>query len=208
MPADPKPKYRKPEKQKCRVVGCPINAAKDKNGFCSGHYKQVYGRTRREKAEGRLDRKIAIRKKGKSELSKWRRKARAIFQKWVRLRDADENGVVFCITCNKPVFWKGGGCDAGHFRPATCASTLFDERNVNGQCSAKCNANGMQKSEVIEYYAYKIDKKYGEGTAEEITKKSHQTRKIGVIDYMAVYEHYKKEFEKLKKERKSKGWVI
>ena len=65
-------------------------------------------------------------------LSQYESDAKKEFQKWVRLRDKD----LPCISCNtlNPKMWHGG-----HFKKAEIYSGLiFDERNVNRQCS-RCN---------------------------------------------------------------------
>lgn len=65
-------------------------------------------------------------------LSQYEAEAKKSFQKFIRLRDANEN----CISCgtNHSDIW-----DGGHFKKAEIYSgVIFDEQNCRKQC-AKCN---------------------------------------------------------------------
>ena len=60
--------------------------------------------------------------------------AQQVFNKFIRLRDAEKN----CISCQKTL--KVGNIDAGHMWSAGGHSNLrFNEYNVNSQCSRPCN---------------------------------------------------------------------
>lgn len=89
-----------------------------------------------------------------------KRKLWKIFSEYIRLRDSDEKGYVKCCTCSNLYYWKDskGRAQAGHFIPAKGSpSILFDEVNVNHQCS-KCNGN---QGEQYLYALFLIDK-YGQ----------------------------------------------
>lgn len=58
------------------------------------------------------------------------------FQKLVRLKAANCDGMVRCVTCGKRDHWKN--VDAGHFHKRRHEGTLFDVRNVAPQCKF-CN---------------------------------------------------------------------
>lgn len=91
------------------------------------------------------------------------------FSRFIRQRDADENGNVKCCTCENVRHWKG--MQAGHFVSRVQESTLFDEMNVWSQC-AGCNMppnNGRP----FEYAAF-LDAKFGPGTAEKIRARAHR----------------------------------
>ena len=59
-----------------------------------------------------------------------------VFSRYIRLRDADENGTVACVTCGKLAHWKE--VHAGHFIKRQHMSVRWDERNVAAQC-VRCN---------------------------------------------------------------------
>ena len=63
----------------------------------------------------------------KKELDKW-------FSLYIRLRDADENGVVICFTSGRAYPYKN--IHAGHFMSRRCLSTRWCEINVQPQSAA------------------------------------------------------------------------
>lgn len=68
------------------------------------------------------------RKKRKSNRKKLSDKLTQTFNRYIRKRNADENGMVYCITSGKRFHYKD--LDAGHFITATKAILRWDERNV------------------------------------------------------------------------------
>ena len=78
-----------------------------------------------------------------------------IFKKKVRLRDCDENGYGFCVSCGKVIVLKKD-FDAGHYIP--CGKTSFlrwHDENVNGQCES---CNGWGRGNPLGYREGIIDK--------------------------------------------------
>jgi hypothetical protein len=91
--------------------------------------------------------------------------ARAVFQKWVRLRDAKEP----CISCGS-VYAKW---DGGHYLKAELYSGLiFHEMNVNKQC-AYCNDH--QAGNLIGYRKGLIEK-YGKLAVEGLEEIADESR--------------------------------
>lgn len=115
------------------------------------------------------------------------------FSKFIRLRDADERGLVKCATCGRFHFWKE--VDAGHFITRNKKSTKYDEKNVFPQC-AHCNRFAGGKQYEMGLY---IDKRYGPGTAESILIKSKQLCKRTRYDLQVLGNYYREEVKKLKK---------
>ena len=62
----------------------------------------------------------------KKELDKW-------FSLFIRLRDADSNGLVFCFTCGCSKYYKRG-MQNGHFQSRKHLATRWDEENCQPQC--------------------------------------------------------------------------
>jgi hypothetical protein len=58
------------------------------------------------------------------------------FSVYIRLREADADGVNSCFTCDKKAHWKDLQC--GHYIPRTHLLTRFDTRNCHPQCKT-CN---------------------------------------------------------------------
>jgi hypothetical protein len=124
----------------------------------------------------------------KKELDKW-------FSLYIRLRDADENGVVICFTSGRAYPYKN--IHAGHFMSRRCLSTRWCEINVQPQSAAdNLFAQGEQYK-----FGLNLDAKYGEGTAEELQFKARQIQKFSRIDYEEKISYYKKAVDKLKKEK-------
>lgn len=114
------------------------------------------------------------------------------FSKYIRIRDS-QDGYCKCITCGKVAFWTKEGMQAGHFQTRVKYSTRWDEKNVNAQC-AGCNmTNGGQQY----LHGLAIDKKFGEGTADELVIESYKIRKFTTIELQEMTEHYKSEFKRL-----------
>ena len=125
----------------------------------------------------------------KKELDKW-------FSLYIRLRDANDFGLVQCFTCGvvKP-YNKGMQC--GHFQSRSHLATRFDEVNCQPQCVG-CN---MFKQGEQYKFALNIDAKYGEGTAQELQFLSKTTLKITRVEYNEKITYYKEAVNNLKKEK-------
>lgn len=59
-----------------------------------------------------------------------------IFSQLIRLKDADDFGMVKCYTCEEVKHWKQMQC--GHFVPRAEMPTRFSEKNCRPQCKT-CN---------------------------------------------------------------------
>lgn len=88
-----------------------------------------YTRQQKAKREAKDLREAKLRVKTKSE---WLKEAQVEFNKYIRLRDADQP----CISCGR---FHTGQYHAGHYRSVGGSPELrFNEHNVHKQCSA-CN---------------------------------------------------------------------
>ena len=124
----------------------------------------------------------------KKELDKW-------FSLFIRIRAADENGVVICFTSGRAYPYKN--IHAGHFMSRRNLSTRWCELNVQPQSAAD---NIFGQGEQYRFGLY-LDGKYGEGTAEELRMKSLRTLKMSRADYEEKISYYKRAVNKLKKEK-------
>jgi hypothetical protein len=120
-------------------------------------------------------------------LSFYKRKLWSIFSEYIRRRDADENGMVKCISCPTIKHWKE--VDAGHFRPKSLGLPVyFVEKNVHPQCTY---CNHVKEGNAYEYGLALIEK-YGKGIIEEIDGMRHTPLKWSCADYEEMIEAYKK----------------
>ena len=124
----------------------------------------------------------------KKELDKW-------FSLYIRLRDANEYGMVQCFTSGRVYHYKK--IHAGHFMSRRHLSTRWCETNVQPQSAAD---NLFGQGEQFKF-GLNLDSKFGEGTAEELQYKSRTTLKISRIEYEEKTSYYKSLVEKLKKEK-------
>jgi len=129
-------------------------------------------------------------------ISKLKKELDKYFSLFIRLRDADDLGMVQCFTCGsvKP-YNKGMQC--GHFQSRSFLATRFDKTNCQPQCVA-CN---MFKQGEQYKFALNLDTKYGEGKAEELEIIARQIHKFTRDEYYYSISYYKEAVNKLKKEK-------
>jgi len=99
-------------------------------------------------------------------MKNYKREADRLFSLLIRQSDADDNGLVRCCTCSKPMHWRQA--HLGHFIPRQHQSTRFDRQNVGVQC---VNCNTFHEGEQYKFSKY-LDAKYGVGTSERIHTKA------------------------------------
>ncbi len=85
-------------------------------------------------------------------------KLTTVFNQYIRLRDVDDSGYGFCISCGSLIQYGTANYQAGHYYPAPVESLRFNEFNVNGQCKS---CNYFKSGNLIEYRKGLI-KKIGE----------------------------------------------
>jgi hypothetical protein len=111
-----------------------------------------------------------------------------IFSKYIRLRDANRNGMGRCVSCGNLIHWKFDA-QAGHFIPRGKKAVKFDERNVSAQCVA---CNNYKYGRTVQYaYSIELDKRFGKGTAEQLYLLSKKTCKLTRDWYEFMIKEYK-----------------
>jgi len=131
----------------------------------------------------------------KKSISKLKKLLDKWFSLFIRLRDADDNGLCQCFTCGKVDHYKKLQC--GHFQSRRKHSTRWNITNCQVQC-VKCNM--FNQGEQYKF-AIGLDSKYGEGTADELIFLSNQTTKFTRVEYEDYVFYYKSIVENLKKEK-------
>lgn len=117
------------------------------------------------------------------------------FSKFIRIRDADDNGYVACIACGRLKHWTKVDC--GHFIKRQFKATRYNEKNCNAQCKY-CNGP-LQGNDIN--YAKGLIKKYGPGIIEWLEIAKRNTIPMGKFELKIIADHYKKKFNELKKEK-------
>lgn len=113
------------------------------------------------------------------------------FSRYVRIRDANNNGLCKCVTCDTVKHWREMDC--GHFQSRRYTATRWHEQNAHSQCQ------GCNKYQAGEQYKHgkAINDLYGEGTAEFITQLSRSLHKMNKSEIMELARYYKQETETL-----------
>lgn len=114
------------------------------------------------------------------------------FSEFIRLRDSDEFGRLQCVTCPRSGPWRS--MDAGHFITRAKESTLFDERNVHGQCKG---CNRFQGGKFLEHERA-IERIHGAGTAQVLKDKALTLCKRTASDYQFIADTYRSRVERIK----------
>ena len=131
----------------------------------------------------------------KETISKLKKELDKYFSLYIRLRDANEYGMVQCFTSGRVYHYKN--IHAGHFMSRKHLSTRWCDTNVQPQSAAD---NLFGQGEQYKFGLH-LDSEYGLGTAEELQIISKQPFKMTRIDYVEKISYYKDLVNKIKKEK-------
>lgn len=138
---------KEPKQKACKACGAKFRPSLSTQKACSvacalGLAKRPENQKVARKAiADRERREIQARKERLKSRSEHMREAQALFNEWVRLRDAGQP----CISCDSLPsdhdLITGSRWDAGHYRSVgACPELRFEPLNVHRQC-VKCNRN-------------------------------------------------------------------
>ena len=132
----------------------------------------------------------------KKTISKLKKELDKYFSLFIRLRSANDYGMVQCFTCGVVRGYKDG-MQNGHFQSRKHMATRFHEDNCQVQC-IKCNIfdSGQQY-----LFSLRLDEKYGQGTAEELEFLARTIHKVSRVEYEEQISYYKNLVNKLKEEK-------
>ena len=117
------------------------------------------------------------------------KKLDTIFSQYIRMRNANANGIAECVTCGKKDHWKSMDC--GHFMSRKHLSTRWHEDNCQVQCKS-CN--------VFRYgEQYKYSLWLGKKKAEKLYLLSKTTLKLFDHDLLDMIKIYEEKVKVLKK---------
>lgn len=168
-----------------RCKGCGEKFVPDRplQLVCSVPCAWTYTGQQNAKADRRLTREAKAKLKTRAD---WMKEAQAAFNKWIRLRDANEP----CISCQRH---HTGQYHAGHYRSTKAAPELrFEPLNIHKQCSA-CNTH--LSGNIVEYRRHLIAK-IGLESVEWIEGK-HEPRHYSVDDLKAIKALYQEKAKEL-----------
>lgn len=130
-------------------------------------------------------------KKKLRKLSALKREAWQTFSEFIRRREADQEGIISCITCSAKIHWKNA--NASHYLHGHSKPTFFDPRNVHGSC-IRCNL--YLSGNLIEYSVF-MKNRYGWETIDALRELSHQVVKFNRDYYQEIIDKYKDEIRHL-----------
>lgn len=150
----------------------------------------VIPKVSKKRADEMKGKKSTIGKKKKTGVND--KKLWSAFSLFIRLRDADSQGICYCFTCGLPRNYKGMDC--GHGIGRQHWGTRYNEMNNHAQCK-RCNGFEGGKGDV---YKQKVDEKYGAGTWDLLLVKAQTNRKqLSQFECDVLEKHYRQEAEKL-----------
>lgn len=113
-----------------------------------------------------------------------------VFSKFIRLRDAGENGYTVCISCGKKLPFELMQC--GHFFPRWHMNTRWDEDNCHSQC-VFCNCHNHGN---LEAYKENLIKKIGQSAYARLEIAHNEIRKWSNNELKDLIKYYKKEIKR------------
>lgn len=125
----------------------------------------------------------------KLSLTGWQKKTWKVFSQYIRLKYANKDGFVRCVTCGKIKHWKE--MQAGHYKHNKLD---FCEFNVFPQC-VRCN---HYKSGELGNYADFLIKKFGNDILEKIEIYAKLEKKYNIIELQYMHDEWKKIVKKFK----------
>jgi hypothetical protein len=117
----------------------------------------------------------------------WLKKTNIDFNKWIRLKFADSNGMVTCVTCGAVKHYKES--NAGHY----IHGYDFCEKNQHPQCF-RCNQ--ILSGNLAKYSKFIIDT-YGIEVYEELHFEGGQKHKYSIPELQEMRAEYKQKIKDL-----------
>lgn len=130
----------------------------------------------------------------KGKCAKMREKAWRMFSVYIKLRDADENGVCECCTCGRKLDWDSKDCHAGHFIPGRSNAVLLDPAIVHAQCSS-CNFNDGEQGRYLLFMKRKYG--YSDVQVSNILTESRAVKQVKAFEFVDSLIGYRAKIEVL-----------
>jgi len=119
-------------------------------------------------------------------VSKLKKDLDIVYSQYIRLKSADDDGFVTCVTCGKNAHYKKG-MQAGHYVSRSHNATRYSDDNVHVQCTG-CNL--FKSGNMDEYALFMIDK-YGIEKLDELNKRKQEIKQFTTQELEELITHYK-----------------
>lgn len=115
------------------------------------------------------------------------KEADTAFSIFIRLRDADDRGIITCPTCGVRTWWREADCC--HLIPRGQMSTRYDEMNAVGGC---VDCNRFNSSEHVEKLRAYLTEEFGEDLISQMEILSKRLQKFMPFELEEIRDGYKK----------------
>lgn len=177
-------KIKQGECEICAAKG-DFNAKPLISGKCQLHYQMHRAKICQERSENRAVGKGKIKSIEEESVSILKKELDAVFSRWLRLSEADENGYCACFICGSMANWKE--CQAAHYIGRSNSFLRYDPRNVRVNCGV-CN---MVKDGNLVEYARRLEEE-NPGITDILEEEAALDYKFGrseLKDMIAEYSH-------------------
>lgn len=182
------------KKKKCKECGkMDFIFSKGRCKFCA---KKSYKGLQASPPKSKPNRR-SLSSVGKSSLQQLLNKADIAFSEYIRLKYANNAGIVGCYTCSTKGFWKSDGITCGHYFPRTHKNTRYDIRNSRPQC---VYCNNILKGN-MEVYTEKLKQELGEEIFNELTIASRKVKKWSTTALKQLISDLNSKASEIKKEK-------
>ena len=185
--------------KKCKVCTGEFKPRNTTQVVCSPICAVAWTRLKKKKAKEKANRK-AVRDLRANDRSYRLAQAQMWFNKFIRLRDRNEN----CISCGKTDYeienTIGGKWDCGHFRSVgSCPELRFEEKNAYKQCKS-CNGGSGKYTRknytVSQEYEERLAKRVGQDIVDWLNG-PHKAKHYTIDDLWKIERYYKKKCKEL-----------
>ncbi|MGE4338298.1 MAG: recombination protein NinG [Pigmentiphaga sp.] len=187
---------RQPRPKKCQNTECGTKFIPQRLGqracspACALAIKDKHANPARKAIADRERREIKVRKERLKSRAEHLKECQAIFNQYIRLRDADKP----CVSCGRPATWDGQW-HASHYRSVGSTPALrFSPLNVHRACSI-CNSH---LSGNIMGYRPELVRRIGEEAVLEL-EGPHEPLKLTIEDIKALKAKFRAWVRELKK---------
>lgn len=116
-----------------------------------------------------------------------------VFSRYIRMRDADDDGYVKCVTCGKREWWQDVDC--GHFIQRDRLAVRYSTENAHAQCK-RCNRyRGGEQF----LHGEAIRRLHGADAPERLRIMASQTARVDAMWYIAQLDMFREACKRIER---------